>query len=335
MAHDAVNPDWTEAIRKAMHNSIVNQENESGNESSSEESEPRIQEVSPRTSTPPPPTFNLNPTPFHFSIPKTLPRHNESTKTDSESDESSQSVSSSSRSSRRSRSTNRSDRLKYRRESQKEDENQEKYELLSRLQHLEQEKGYKAFRALTPEDSIHDIRYEFFRANRDISKRTSVKLMQKYLITFTSFVEMLAQWYNPFDLKLNGYSKSVLLSMKDYEPILEELHYKYSETVSVSPEVKLVLALASSMFFYHTGHHLSCDPPPPPPVPEPRPDVKQGTMRGPRSGPHPTTTMPAAPNPLSMMMPMMMGGGGGGMNIGDLMSGLNMVQTIMKNPNLG
>ena len=53
-----------------------------------------------------------------------------------------------------------------------------------------------------PQDSIHDIRYEFFRGQRELSKCVSVKLMQKYLVSFTTMVEMVADYYNPLNLKL-------------------------------------------------------------------------------------------------------------------------------------
>lgn len=361
MAKDEVNPDWTDAIKKAMHESVANLDNDNGDDEETTPSPRRSPSISPsreaigrHSPVAPPPPLNLNTNPFRFSFPS-MPSHpsgGTAQKSDSES-----SISSASESSRSHRSKQRSQRFKARRESQKDGEEREKFELLSRLHHLEQEKGYNSFRTLNAHDSIHDIRYEFFRAQREIMKRTSVKLMQKYLITFTSIVEMVAQWYNPFNLKLGGYSKSVLLSMKEYEPILEELHYKYSESVSIGPELKLVMALASSIFFYHTGHNLSYESsstsaavPVPPSVPKP----SQDTMRGPRGASGVASTNRMKPpsmnldtpsfNPLSMMMPMMMGSGTagsgsgsgsmGGMNFGDIMSGLNMVQTIMKNPKL-
>jgi hypothetical protein len=220
----------------------------------------------------------------------------------------------------------------------REDEENEKYELLSRIQHMVTEKGYKSFRQVGPSDSIHDVRYEFFRAQREISKRTSVKLMSKYLVTFTNIVEMVADHYNPLNLKLEGYSKSVLLSMKDYEPILEELHHKYSDSVSVSPELKLVMALASSAFFYHTGNRLTKVPEHEPEQdttfrmpfqPNPNPAPSQGSMQGPKAPRVPDMSSMASMasfNPLSMMM---QGGGGGGVNPMDLMNGLSMVQSLM------
>ena len=372
---EVVNPDWTAAVKQAMHKSVANTE-----------VEPNEEVVSDASLKPSTPQLTENKTEYP-NLNSFMPTNKDLFVSSSESESDVQSVSrasvsSSSTASAKSRrsgrqkgtstrsvtpagscresetegstvsrvATSRAQRFRSRRVSQKEEEEQEKYELLARLSSLEEEKGYKPVRKVSTKDSIHDVRYEFFRAQRDVSKRTSIKLMQKYLVTFTAVVEMLADWYNPHNLKLSGYSKSVLLSIKDYESILEELHYKYSGSVGLAPELKLVIALSSSIFFYHTGNKFSTEPRPHQPSPrtqqDPRPSCPpQGTMRGPRmrsegSVPSPFTAsvLPTAPqlNPLSMLMPMMAAGGGApGMNVSDLMSGLSMVQTIINNPNLG
>jgi len=324
MSDDQVNPDWANAVRQAMHDSSVNRDT---TEAMSEDSAVDTPVTTPRMS-PSPRSPRAAPraspkAPFRISFPK-APVVNVGEDSDLSISESEDLASASSRS--------RSSRLKDRQKHNRQDEEQEKYELLSRIQHMVTEKGYKSFRQVGPSDSIHDVRYEFFRAQREISKRTSVKLMAKYLVTFTNVVEMVADYYNPLNLKLAGYSKSVLLSMKDYEPILEELHYKYSDSVSVSPEVKLVMALASSMFFYHTGNHFMSAQDTTPTTQAPFQasfQESQGSMHGPRAPRMPDMGMGMGLNPLSMMMK----GASGGINPMDLMSGLSMVQSLMADSN--
>lgn len=339
-----VNPDWTEAIKRAMHNSVLNTEVQDIPTASSVPQSPPVPTI---------PTIPLLPKP---SIPLSLnfaPQlrrekswESESNVSESESASSTSSasvsvVSRSTHRSRQSRTSTRhsitSERKEKRKESQEKEEEQEKYELLSRIQHLQDEKGYKAFRKVGMQDSIHDVRYEFFRAQRDVSKKSSVQLMKKYLVTFTSLIEKLSEWYNPLNLKLSGYSKSILLSMKDYEPILEELHFKYSESMSMAPELKLVLALTSSMFFYHAGHNLSYE------VRQQdehasSPTTNHDEQQRPMSGPKVTSAFPWS-NPVTsdsslptLPMPFGMPGANpmAGVNFSDIMSGLNMVQTLMK-----
>ena len=73
------------------------------------------------------------------------------------------------------------------------------------------------------------------------------------LVSFASLVEMLNSVYNPINLNLDGYSKSIMMSAKDYDEIFEELYYKWSDRTYISPELKLVMALAGSTMFFHTG----------------------------------------------------------------------------------
>ena len=91
---------------------------------------------------------------------------------------------------------------------------EEKYELLGRLQYMTDEKGFKPFRVLGPDDSLEDIRYEVFRAQREMSKKRNVKMMQKALVTVGAGIEFMNSWYNPLKLRLDGFSKSLLLSIR-------------------------------------------------------------------------------------------------------------------------
>lgn len=134
-------------------------------------------------------------------------------------------------------------------------EREEKMELLGRLHYFQTEKGFRPFKVLGPEDTIEDIRYEVFRAQREASKRRNVKFMQKALVSLGAGIEMANSVYNPLGLRLDGFSKSLLLSIKEYDDILEELHYKYADTVSMPPELRLVMTLGSSIFFFHLSNN--------------------------------------------------------------------------------
>jgi hypothetical protein len=98
---------------------------------------------------------------------------------------------------------------------------EETYELLGRLQYLIDEKGCIPFRVLGPDDSLEDIRYEVFRANREMTKNCNVKMIQKALVTVGAGVEMMNSWYNPLQLRLDGFSKSLLLSIREFDELLE------------------------------------------------------------------------------------------------------------------
>jgi hypothetical protein len=214
---------------------------------------------------------------------------------------------------------------------------EEKMELLGRLHYFMDEKGFRPFKALGPDDSLEDIRYEVFRAQRELSKRRNCKFMAKALVSVGAGLEMANSMYNPLGLRLDGFSKSLLLSIKDYDEIFEELHWKYCDAVSMPPELRLVMTLGSSIFFYHLSNNgpagatssggggaRPMSPPrmasahssgPAPPVPQP---PMQRKMAGPRS---------RVAGAVGRGGPD--GEDGPVVDMTTLMSGLNMVNTLM------
>ena len=217
---------------------------------------------------------------------------------------------------------------------------EEKLDLLGKLQFYTDEKGFKPFRALGPDDSLEDIRYEVFRANREMSKKRNVKMMQKALVTVGAGIEFMNSWYNPLNLRLDGFSKSLLLTIREYDEIFDELHWKYCNSVAMPVEMKLVMTLGSSLWFFHMSNgavpshpnsqthppapspDLRRAPPPPPPPPPPshppsapEPPPQQRRMNGPRM--NPSTSDIGAPSPA-------------GLDIGTLLGGLGMVQQLMR-----
>ena len=199
-------------------------------------------------------------------------------------------------------------------------------ELLGKLQFFIHDKGFRPFRDLTLEDPVEDIRYEVYRAQRDFSKKRNIKMMQKGLVTVAAGIEMINRRYNWLNMRLEGYSKSVLLSIREYDDIFEELHWKYCDAMSMPVEMKLLVTMASSVWFFHMSNSSapgsgSSDPPAfqfassdAAASPPPRPPVGgQSKMSGPRVRP----------------MPSAMPGGGMGGDMSNLFSGLSMVQTLL------
>lgn len=178
-------------------------------------------------------------------------------------------------------------------------EQDEKMELLSRLHTMMEEKGYKPHRLLTLDDPLEDIRYEHFRATRELGKKRNVRMMQKGLVTIATGVEMFTSYYNPLQLRLNGFSKSVLLSIHDYDDIFEELHFKYSDCVSIPVEARFAMMLGSSLWVYHMNNHGNT---PPPDTPQPTMSGPQPTMSGPGPFPRDHILNAMTPNILASLL---------------------------------
>ena len=125
---------------------------------------------------------------------------------------------------------------------------EEKLDMLVRLQQLIDDGQFKPVRILTPQDSIEDVRYELFRAEREVARKRAIRSYQKNLVTASVGMEFAAQHFGI--LNLNGFSKSVLLSIQDYTDTLDELHTIYKDSFRMRPEIRLVWQLGSSAYLY-------------------------------------------------------------------------------------
>jgi hypothetical protein len=162
---------------------------------------------------------------------------------------------------------------------------EEKMDLLARLNALTDEGAYKPVRVYCMGDRLEDIRYETFRAEREVARKRSVRGMQKNLVTASLGMEILNN-HMGFGLNLAGFSKSVLLSIGDYTDVLNELHFIYKDSFRMRPEVRLAWMMASSAYLYHMAASTQTPMPTPMPMPTqtPQPQAQahaQPSMGGP------------------------------------------------------
>ena len=75
-------------------------------------------------------------------------------------------------------------------------------------------------------------------------------------MAFVTALEFLNNRFDPFDLKLDGWSENVHESVNEYDDIFEELHEKYKSTGKVAPEIKLLLTLGGSAFMFHLTNNI-------------------------------------------------------------------------------
>ena len=131
-----------------------------------------------------------------------------------------------------------------------EDIQKEKFELLCKLERLE-EKGIKISKKFSMASDFEEMKYEFDRAVKDRELNQSVKFQRKMLIAFVTAIEFLNTRFDPFDVKLEGWSESVHENQHDYDDVFEELHEKYKEKAKMAPELKLMMMLGGSAFMFH------------------------------------------------------------------------------------
>lgn len=132
----------------------------------------------------------------------------------------------------------------------------EKCDLLSKLQRLGQKKGVVVNKRLNVYTPIEDLRAEYKRVTYGIEIEQSVKFSRRALVACVTGLEWLNKRYDPLSLELNGWSESVMESLDDYDPVLEELAVKYKNSMSMAPEVKLLMMLAGSGFAFHLSNSM-------------------------------------------------------------------------------
>ena len=131
-----------------------------------------------------------------------------------------------------------------------EEVQREKQDLLFKFERLAR-RGMPLTKKFNMQSSLEEmkIEYESLKAQRDLDG--SIKFQRKMLMAFTTGVEFLNNKFDPFDIKLDGWSESMHEGINDYDEVFEELHEKYKEKAQVAPELKLLMMVGGSAFMFH------------------------------------------------------------------------------------
>ncbi len=126
----------------------------------------------------------------------------------------------------------------------------EKQNLLFELERLSKA-GFPPSKRYSMASTYEEMKFERDRLKRMRDVERSIKFSRKMLLGFSGGVEFLNDKFNPADLKLKGWSENVLENITDYDEVFEELHDKYSDSVKMPPELKLIMMVAGSGFMFH------------------------------------------------------------------------------------
>jgi Family of unknown function (DUF5767) len=134
-----------------------------------------------------------------------------------------------------------------------EEEKKEKIEFINKLQRLES-KGFPVTRHFTLDNSLDEIKQEYLRLVDARQMESSLRFQRQMLMGVITGMEWMNNKFDPFDLKLEGWSESVHENVEDFDEIFEELYDKYKDRGKVAPEVRLMMALAGSGFMCHVSN---------------------------------------------------------------------------------
>jgi hypothetical protein len=132
----------------------------------------------------------------------------------------------------------------------KEDLLREKFKFLRRLEELES-KGIRLSKKYNMESSLQEMQGEYEMIIAEKEKTNSVKFQGKMLMAFITGIEFLNNKFDPFDVKLDGWSEQCNENVNDYDEIFGELHEKYKSKSKMAPELKLMFQLAGSAVMVH------------------------------------------------------------------------------------
>lgn len=132
----------------------------------------------------------------------------------------------------------------------KEDILREKFQILRKLETLET-KGVHLSKHYTMESSLDEMKgeYEYIIAEKE--KKNSTQFQGKVLTTLITGLEFLNGKFDPFDIKLDGWSEQINENLDDYDEIFAELHEKYKSKAKMAPELKVLFQLAASGMMIH------------------------------------------------------------------------------------
>jgi len=134
-----------------------------------------------------------------------------------------------------------------------EAEKQEKIEFLNKLQRLES-KGYPVSKRFTMDNSLDEVKQEYNRLVDARNLEGSLRFQRQMLMGAITGLEWMNDKFDPFDIKLQGWSESVHTNVEDFDEIFEELYDKYKERGKMPPEMRLMMAVAGSGFMCHVSN---------------------------------------------------------------------------------
>lgn len=134
-----------------------------------------------------------------------------------------------------------------------------KQELLIKINSLEA-KGFEFSKKYTLASNYEEMLLDYERIKHHIETQGAIKFSRRCLMACVTGIEFLNKKFDPFSVKLEGWSENVMESIDDYDNIFEKLHEKYSRKAEIAPELELLLTLGGSAFMFHLTNTLLKSP---------------------------------------------------------------------------
>jgi hypothetical protein len=129
-----------------------------------------------------------------------------------------------------------------------------KEDFIAKLARLET-KGYRSVKIYSLTSELKDIEDAYNKTYSQYSCDKAIKFQGKVLIGIIGFIEGLNKKYDPFNIYLTGWSEALYENLDEYEEVFEELYEKYKEQFDmISPEFRLFGMVVMSGVMFHFSH---------------------------------------------------------------------------------
>ena len=132
----------------------------------------------------------------------------------------------------------------------KEELLREKFKYLRKLEALEK-KGVELSKKYNMESPLAEMQGEYETIMEEKTKQNSVKFQGNMMMAVINGIEFLNNKFDPFDIKLDGWSEQINENITDYDEIFAELYEKYKSKATMAPELKLMFQLGGSALMLH------------------------------------------------------------------------------------
>lgn len=126
----------------------------------------------------------------------------------------------------------------------------EKFKVLRKLEAIEK-KGASLTKKYSMDSSLEEMQGEYEMIISEKEKSNSCKFQGRMLMAAVTGLEFLNNRFDPFDVKLDGWSEQLNENIDDYDEIFGELHEKYKSKAKMAPELKLLFQLGGSAIMVH------------------------------------------------------------------------------------
>lgn len=129
-----------------------------------------------------------------------------------------------------------------------------KLDMLRKLGELAQA-GVKLSQNYNMNSDYRMMKYEYELHKGIRAKQNSINWLSSMTLNAIYGLEMLNDKYNPFDLKLKGWSEQMNADIGNYYDVFGELYEKYNQPgKGMAPEVKLLLMVSGSALKFHLSN---------------------------------------------------------------------------------